>query len=141
MKQILIFVMLSTMMCWFMFSPIYKHVTIMRQAVLQKEVDFLLEIGANGTHGYIDEAMIALSKQRLEERGFTESDLLYSISTTSGAEGSNPESPVLRGIGIKLKITYPYENLFLIDRLVGMEIPAAGARMGAAGMKMSEYVP
>lgn len=28
--------------------PVYKHVVIVRQAVLQKEVDYLLEIGANG---------------------------------------------------------------------------------------------
>jgi hypothetical protein len=31
--------------------------------------------------------------------------------------------------------------LFLIDRLIGIAIPGETERMGASGMKMSEYVP
>ena len=70
MKQILVFVLFAAMMCWFMFAPIYKHILIMRQALLQKEVDYLLEIGANASHGYIGQDMIEASRMRLEERGF-----------------------------------------------------------------------
>jgi hypothetical protein len=47
----------------------------------------------------------------------------------------------MRGIGIGLQVTYPYNRLFVIDQLVGISIPSATARMGASGMKMSEFVP
>jgi hypothetical protein len=141
MKQILVFVMLSAILCWFMFAPIYKHVIIVRQAVLQKEVDLLLEIGANGSHGFIDQLMIAESRQRLAERGFVPGDLIYEVSTTSQVSGTSRIAPVLRGTGIQLEITYPYGNLFQIDRLVGITPPAEGSRMAAFGLKMSEYVP
>jgi hypothetical protein len=141
MKQILVFILFSALLCWFMFSPIYKHVLIVRQAVIQKEVDLLLEIGANGSHGYISNAMIAESRQRLVARGFTGDDIQYVITTSNGDVGTNPAQPVLRGIGIQLLISYPYERLLEIDRLVGISPPAETARMTANGMKMSEYVP
>lgn len=141
MKQILVFILFSGMLCWFMFSPIYKHVIIVRQAVLQKEVDFLLEVGANGSHGYIDAAMIAESKLRLENRGFQTEELKYDISTTTGVSGSNSGVPVVRGTGIRLYISYPYGQLFQIDRLIGIAPPASNARMSAEGIKMSEYIP
>ncbi len=141
MKQILVFILFASMLCWFMFAPIYKHVVIIRQALLQKEVDYMLEVGASGRHGYIDPAMIDASKNRLKERGFEPDDLLYEVNTTSDVSGVSSASPVERGTGIQLQITYPYHRLFLIDRLVGIPIPDAYARMGAEGMKMSEYVP
>lgn len=141
MKQILVFILLSGMLCWFMFSPIYKHIIIVRQAVLQKEVDLMLEIGASGSFGYIDGLMVSDSKQRLEDRGFDSDDLLYTVTATNGVEGYNPNNPVHRGVGISLEISYPYHNLFEIDRLVGIAPPDPGSRMAAAGTKMSEYVP
>ena len=141
MKQILVFILFSALLCWFMFSPIHKHVLIVRQAVLQKEVDLMLEIGANGSHGYIDDIMVEDSIQRLEERGFVASDLTYVVTTSSGDEGTSAERPVLRGIGIQLTVTYPYQRLFDIDRLIGIDPPDAADRMAASGMKMSEYVP
>ncbi|MCY9662302.1 hypothetical protein P5G65_12195 [Paenibacillus chondroitinus] len=141
MKQLLVFVLLVTMLCWFMFAPVYKHVIIVRQAVLQKEVDYLLEIGANGRHGYIDQSMIQESRNRMEARGFTPGELVYMIGTTTGTGGTDATSPVWRGAGLSLKLTYPYHRLFVIDRLVGITVPAETDRMGASGMKMSEYVP
>ncbi|MBA2937073.1 hypothetical protein HZF08_02000 [Paenibacillus sp. CGMCC 1.16610] len=141
MKQLLAFVLLVTMLCWFMFAPVYKHVIIVRQAVLQKEVDYLLEIGANGRHGYIDQSMIQESRNRMEARGFTPEELVYKIGTTTGMGGTDATSPVWRGAGLSLKLTYPYQRLFVIDRLVGITVPAETDRMGASGMKMSEYVP
>jgi hypothetical protein len=38
-------------------------------------------------------------------------------------------------------MTYPYHRLFVIDQLIGISVPSSTARMGASGMKMSEYVP
>ncbi len=141
MKQILVFILFSAILCWFMFSPIYKHVLIVRQAVIQKEVDLLLEIGANGSHGYISEAMLQDSRLRLATRGFTSTELIYDVKTSSGDVGSDPARPVIRGVGIQLLISYPYKSLFDIDRLVGIRPPDAASRMTASGMKMSEYVP
>lgn len=141
MKQILAFLLFALIMVWFMFAPVYKHVLILRQAALQKETDYLLEVGASGTYGYIDAAMLDESRQRLADIGFTPSDLEYTVTTTSGAEGTRPDLPVLRGTGIRLMVTYPYGNLFGIDRLIGISVPDSQERMGAAGMKMSEYVP
>ncbi len=137
----MVFVLFSTVMCWFMFAPIYKHVLIVRQAVLQKEVDYLLEIGANGMHGYIDQTMVDESRQRMEQRGFVATELIYTVSTSTGAVGTNPSLPVERGVGIRLNITYPYHHLFAIDALIGIAPPSDGSRMGAAGIKMSEFVP
>jgi hypothetical protein len=141
MKQILVFVLFAAMLCWFMFAPVYKHVIILRQALLQKEVDYLLEVGASGMHGYISPAMLAASKLRLQERGFEPNDLQYAVTTTAGVDGMNASIPVMRGAGIGLQVTYPYLRLFVIDQLVGISVPSSSARMGAAGMKMSEYVP
>ncbi|WP_409342604.1 hypothetical protein [Paenibacillus sp. MBLB4367] len=141
MKQILMFVMFAAVLCWVMFAPVYKHVLLVRQAVLQKEADYLLEIGANGAHGYIDAAMIAESRTRFGAWGFTPSDLTYSVTTTNGADGTNPSVPVRRGIGIQLEISYPFGNAFRIDRLVGMTLPPDNGRISAFGLKMSEYVP
>jgi hypothetical protein len=141
MKQILVFVLFAGLLCWFMFAPVYKHVLIMRQASLQQEADYLLEVGASGRFGFIDDTMIEASRQRLVERGFQSSGLVYEVMTTTGVSGTNPSAPVLRGAGIKLQITYPYETVFAIDRLIGAEVPEPTARMGVSGMKMSEYVP
>jgi hypothetical protein len=47
----------------------------------------------------------------------------------------------MRGTGIRLVIRYPYDRLLDIDRLMGIEPPPESARISAAGMKMSEYVP
>lgn len=80
MKSLLVFVMLAATMCWFMFSPIYKHVFIVRQAVLQKEVDYLLEIGASGEHGYISRGMVEESKGRLAAVGSSRNWPFMSLS-------------------------------------------------------------
>jgi hypothetical protein len=141
MKQILVFVLFAAMMCWFMFAPIYKHILIMRQALLQKEVDYLLEIGANASHGYIGPDMIEASRMRLEERGFIPAELVYSVSTTNGNTGIHADNPVPRGEGIMLTISYPYLNVLSIDRLLGISPPEGNERLAASGMKMSEYVP
>lgn len=141
MKQILVFVLFAALLCWAMFAPIYKHVLIVRQAVLQQEVDYLLEVGANASHGYIDSAMVAESKSRLAERGFQTAQLIYAVTTTSGMDGTHPGEPVIRGIGIELELSYPYEQLFEIDRLIGITPPDPQSRMRAIGLKMSEYVP
>ncbi|OCT14743.1 hypothetical protein A8709_11220 [Paenibacillus pectinilyticus] len=141
MKQILVFILFATMLCWFMFAPVYKHVIIVRQAVLQKEVDYLLEVGASGSRGYINAAMIAESRERMEERGFVASELAYVVATNTGVAGMDASAPVWRGTGLRLTMTYPYHRLFVIDQLVGITVPSASDRMGATGMKMSEYVP
>ncbi len=86
-KQMLAFVLLSGLICWFMFAPIYKHVLIMRQAAMQQEVDYLLEIGANGSHGYIDASMVASSKQRLGAKGFDIDELEYLVGQKRLAGG------------------------------------------------------
>lgn len=141
MRQLLVFILISGMLCWFMFTPVYRHVLIMRHAALQQEVDYLLEIGANGMHGFIDAEMVAASKQRLQSVGFDPDKLEYVIASTSGHDATLPHRPVPRGEGIYLKITYPYGTLFALDPLMGISGPSPNERMGAAGMKMSEYVP
>jgi hypothetical protein len=140
-KQLLVFVMFAALFCWLMFSPIYKHVLVIRQALLQQEVNYLLEIGASGNFGYIDGGMVAESRSRLMQYGFSSQLLNYEISTTSGAEGDNAAAPLPRGTGIRLHITYPYDNLLNIDRLIGLEPPSEDSRIAGGGMKMSEYVP
>ena len=141
MKQILAFVLLSGIICWLMFAPIYRHVLVMRQAALQQEVDYMLEVGANGSHGYIDEAMIAASKDRLEDKGFDEAKLEYIVGSDTGAPAHRPDAPLVRGTGLELTIRYPVERLFVIDRLIGLTPPDESARIQASGVKMSEYVP
>jgi hypothetical protein len=141
MKQMLIFIMFASILCWLMFAPIYKHVIITRQAILQKEVDYLLEVGASGRYGYIDQLMMDQSKKRLETFGFRADELQYVVTTTNGEDGMNARQPLLRGEGIGLQISYPYERLFVIDQLMGLTIPASTDRMAVKGLKMSEYVP
>lgn len=140
MKQLLVFVLFAALFCWLMFSPIYKHVLVIRQSLLQQEADYLLEVGASGRFGYIDGSMVAESRSRLAQYGFSTPLLVYDVSTTTGAEGENAAAPLPRGIGIRLMISYPYENLLNIDRLIGLESPP-DARIAGGGMKMSEYVP
>ncbi|MDQ6422837.1 hypothetical protein RB620_25755 [Paenibacillus sp. LHD-117] len=141
MKQLLLFVLFAAMMCWMMFSPIYKHVVIVRQAVLQQEVDYLLEVGASGTYGYVSAAMQQQSVERLGRFGLQPDVIRYEYATTSGVSATDPGMPVPRGTGISLAISYPYENLFMIDSLLGITPIAPDERMRAYGMKMSEYVP
>lgn len=141
MRQILVFVLLSGILCWLMFAPIYKHVVIVRHALLEQEVDYLLEIAANGDHGYLSVALVDDSKARLEARGFELAQLNYEVQSTTGADATNSTSPIPRGEGISLSISYPMGNVFLLDRLIGVTGPDATERMVASGMKMSEYVP
>ncbi|OMF34719.1 hypothetical protein BK133_11985 [Paenibacillus sp. FSL H8-0548] len=141
MKQILIFVLFAGLLCWLMFSPIYKHVLIVRQAVLQQEVDYLLEIGASGTYGYISEEMQEQSRQRLSRFGLLPAAIEFELATTSGLSASDPSSPLIRGTGLSLTMSYPYDGLFEIDRLLGLTPPSEDERIRAFGMKMSEYVP
>lgn len=141
MKQILVFVLFAAMLCWIMFSPIYKHVLITRQALLQKEVDYLLEVGANADHGYIDAAMMAQSRERLARFGLQPDEVDFVVTSSDGADATNPANPLLRGTGLSLTVSYPYGRLLEIDRLIGLTPPAPDERMSASGMKMSEYVP
>lgn len=140
MKQLLVFILLASVMCWLMFAPVYKHVLIVRQAALQKEVDVLLEFGTNASHGYISMTMIEQSKERLAQLGFEPAALIYTVQTTNGVIGTDPNHPVLRGNGLHLHISYPYDNLMQIDRLIGITYSPEG-RIAAEGLKMSEYVP
>ncbi len=141
MKQLLVFALTAGLLCWMMFSASYKHVAVVRHALLQKEVDYLLEMGANGSYGYIHADMVEQSKSRLEERGFVSGDLTYEVATTSGIPGHLYTQPVPRGTGLQLTIRYPYGRLFTIDRLIGMPAPDPSLDMAATGIKMSEYVP
>lgn len=141
MKQLLVFVLFSALFCWLMFSPIYKHVLVIRQALLQQEADYLLEIGASGRFGYIDGNMVAESRDRLAAHGFQPGLLEYEIYSTTGVPADDPSAPLERGTGLRLVIRYPYDNLLNIDRLIGISPPSADARITAGGLKMSEYVP
>ncbi|TJY38514.1 hypothetical protein E5161_20240 [Cohnella pontilimi] len=141
MKQLLVFVLFAGMFCWLMFSPIYKHVLVIRQALLQQEANYLLEIGASGRFGYIDGAMLAESRARLAQHGFQAAALEYEVSSTTGVSADDASAPVPRGAGIRLVIRYPYDRLLDIDRLIGVEPPPEEARLAAGGMKMSEFVP
>lgn len=141
MKQLLVFVLFAALFCWLMFSPIYKHVLVIRQALLQQEADYLLEIGASGRFGYIDAAMLSESRDRLAAHGFVPGSLEYEVTSTTGEPADNPYSPLVRGGGLRLTIRYPYDNLLDIDRLIGIEPPSSGERISAGGMKMSEFVP
>ncbi|MUT68633.1 hypothetical protein [Paenibacillus sp. NEAU-GSW1] len=141
MKNIVVFILFASMICWMMFSPIYRHVLIIRQAALQQETDYLLEVGASGAYGYIDSAMIEQSRQRLADFGFNEESVEYMVTADNGSEATNPSAPLPRGTGLLLTMSYPYEDLFQIDRLIGMTPIGENARMSAFGVKMSEYVP
>ncbi len=141
MRQILVFILFAALLCWIMFSPIYKHAIIMRQALLQKEVDYLLEVGCSDRYGYINADMVEASKERLGKRGFNPNDLVYEVTTTNGSSGMDAFAPVARGEGIQLVISYPYGEMFTIDTLLGLSQPSSEQHMAALGMKMSEYVP
>ncbi|WP_201008395.1 hypothetical protein [Paenibacillus glycanilyticus] len=141
MRNILVFVLFAAMVCWMMFSPIYKHVLIERQAVLQQETDYLLEVGASGSYGYIDAVMMEQSRERLTAFGLKPELVEFEVTADNGLTATDPVSPLPRGTGITLKMSYPYENLFEIDRLIGLESIAVGSRMRTFGMKMSEYMP
>ncbi|URN92576.1 MAG: hypothetical protein NAG76_11755 [Candidatus Pristimantibacillus lignocellulolyticus] len=140
MKQILAFIMFSTIICWMMFAPIYKHVLITRQAILQQEVDYLLEIGASGQYGYISANMIDQSKIRLAKFGLSTGRLQYTVSSTEGQLVVNDSYRVGRGNGIALSLAYPYERLTAIDALIGIEPVPEGQLMRVYGVRMSEYV-
>jgi len=140
-KSLLVFILFAAMLCWFMFSPIYKHVLIVRQAVLQQEVDYMLEIGSNGDHGYIDNAMMQQSRQRLAAYGLQTAHITFEVGSTNGRDAANAASPLPRGVGLSLAISYPVEGLFEIDRLIGLAPPQTSTKLRAVGMKMSEYVP
>jgi len=141
MKQLLVFVLFAGMFCWLMFSPVYRHVLVMRQALLQQEADYLLEIGSSGRFGYIDRHMIEESRSRLAAYGFRPGNLEYFVASATGEPADDPSRPLMRGTGLKLTIRYPYDRLLDIDRLMGIRPPPESARITASGMKMSEYVP
>lgn len=141
MRSILVFVLFSGIICWMMFSPVYKHVLIVRQAVLQQEVDYLLEVGASGTYGYIDNAMLDASRGRLEQFGLKPEEIRFEVASTTGENAADPDNPLPRGTGISLSASYPYEDLFRIDSLLGIGVPAEDERLHAYGIKMSEFVP
>lgn len=140
MKQLLAFILFATIICWMMFSPIYKHVLIMRQAILQQEVDYLLEVGASGQYGYIDADMMERSMQRLASFGLSTERLQYVAVSTDGTQATDMGQRVSRGSGIMLSLTYPYDRLTTIDALVGINPIPEAQRIRAFGVKMSEYV-
>lgn len=139
MKQILAFILFASLFCWLLFSPIYKHVVLTRQAVIQQEVDFLLEVGASGQYGYVSEQLIAQSKKRLGELGFNIEKLQYDI-TSSLHFTPTEQFRLPRGEILIVEVSYPYENMFLIDALIGIEPFGEHERMRSYGVKMSEYV-
>ncbi|WP_274649131.1 hypothetical protein [Paenibacillus humicola] len=141
MRSLLVFVLFAATICWFLFSPIYKHVLVVRQAVLQAEVDYLLEIGSNADHGYIDETMMEQSRLRLAGFGLHPDEIRYEVTGSNSALATSAAAPLPRGTGLSLTISYPVEGLLDIDRLIGIEPLPADSRLRAAGMKMSEYVP
>lgn len=141
MRTLLVFILFSSTMCWVMFSPAYKHVLIVRQALLQKEVDYLLEMGASGQYGYVDDAMIADSKTRLEQHGLDPTLLDYEIVSSDGLNAMDMNQPIERGSGIIVTIRYPTTDLYMIDRLVGIDLSATQPIINVSGIKMSEYVP
>lgn len=141
MKQLLVFVLFAALFCWLMFSPIYKHVLVIRQALLQQEVDYLLEVGASGRYGYIDGGMVEESRERLANYGFDPARLEYAVSATSGEAAQDVNKPLPRGVGLRMQLSYPYDRLLDIDRLIGVSPPADSARIAGRGMRMSEYVP
>lgn len=139
MKQLLMFVLLATTLCWVMFAPVYKHVYILRQALLQQEVDYLLEVGASGQYGYISASHIDQSRARLESFGLDAAQLVYEARSTTGQSANSASQPVPRGEGISLTISYPVDGLFMIDQLVGVR-PPSQQHIKAYGVQMSEYV-
>lgn len=139
MKQLLAFILLTTILCWVMFAPVYKHTYIMRQALLQQEVDYLLEVSTSGQYGYLSSHLIEQSRARLTQFGLDPQLLVYEAQSTDGRAVASPTAPVLRGEGIALHISYPVQNLFAIDRLIGVAAPEQ-QHITAYGVQMSEYV-
>lgn len=139
MKQLLMFILLASTLCWTMFAPVYKHVYILRQALLQQEVDYLLEVGTSGQYGYISSALIEQSRTRLRDFGLESAQLVYEARSTSGQAVTSSSQRVPRGEGIALTISYPVDNLFAIDGLIGVRAPHQ-QRITAYGVQMSEYV-
>ena len=139
MKQLLMFILLASTLCWTMFAPVYKHVYILRQALLQQEVDYLLEVGTSGQYGYISSALIEQSRARLRDFGLESAQLVYEARSTSGQAVTSSSQRVPRGEGIALTISYPVDNLFAIDGLFGVRAPHL-QRITAYCVQMSEYV-
>jgi len=139
MKQLLIFILLASTLCWTMFAPVYKHVYILRQALLQQEVDYLLEVGTSGQYGYISPALIEQSRARLTSFGLESTQLVYEARSTLGQAVSSSSQRVPRGEGIALTVSYPMEGLFAIDGLIGVRAPQK-QQITAYGVQMSEYV-
>ena len=135
-SPILVIVILAPLLVWLMLKPTYQHVLILRHAVIQKEVDYLLEQGAR--LGYVSTDMQNDSKQRLIDRGFESGKLEYSITSDTGSSATDPLNPLTRGIGLIVEISYPYDNTFLIDRLIGIDPPPATDRLKAKGIQMIE---
>ncbi len=139
MKQLLVFVLLSGLLVWLLFTPAYKHVLLARHALLQKEADYLLETGASGLRGTIAPDMIAESRQRLSRFGFRPNSIEYTVEAGGGLDPG--AGPLPRGTPIAVTLAYPYEQLFALDRLLGIAVPGSEDRMKAYGIRMSEYVP
>jgi len=138
MKQLLAFILLASLLCWMMFAPVYKHVYILRHALLQQEVDYLLEVSTSGQYGYIPIALIEQSRNRLAGFGLNPEMLVYEGTSTLG-QAVIEAPPVPRGEGIALHLSYPMGNLFAIDALIG--VPAPDKRyITAYGVQMSEFV-
>lgn len=85
--------------------------------------------------------MLIASRERLLERGFNSTEVIYVISTTNGVSGTDANDRVIRGEGIHLRISYPYHNVLQIDQLIGIAVSTSHERMAAGGIKMSEYIP
>lgn len=133
---ILILVMLAPLILWLVFKPTYQHVLITRHDSLQNEVDYMLETGAR--LGYVDITMLNDSKERLVNKGFDSAKLQYSINSTTGQIATDPVQPLKRGTGLIVEISYPYDNAFIIDGLIGIPTPNSEERLKARGYQMVE---
>ena len=83
----------------------------------------MLEVGANGDHGYIDAAMMEQSKLRLAGFGLQPGLVEFEVSATNGASATSPAMPLPRGIGLSLSVSYPVDGLLAIDQLIGLTPP------------------
>lgn len=99
----------------------------------------MLEVGASGNYGYIDQSLIADSKKRLAGLGFNPDKLEYDITSSLNFTPSLQQR-LPRGEILIVEISYPYENLFLIDTLIGVDPIGEHERMRSFGVKMSEFV-
>jgi hypothetical protein len=139
-KAILSFVLLAGIFCWLIFSGIYYHVLIMRQTYLQQEANYLLQVVTQAKYGYVSSSELSQSKNRLAEKGFSISKLVYQIYSSTGQSALDSTDPVPRGQWISIKIQYPYDGLLAINKLIGMPVPAPSAKISGFGQQMSEYV-